>query len=38
MLTGRGESHGTIHQVEISVGDDQYIDLEKLGAAMLARE
>ena len=29
---------GTIHQVEINVGDDQYMDLEKDAAAMLARE
>ena len=29
---------GTIHQVEINVGDDQYIDLERDAAAMLARE
>ncbi len=29
---------GTIHQVEVDVGDDQYIDLEKHAAAMLARE
>ena len=29
---------GTIHQVEVNVGDDQYIDLEKEAAAMLARE
>jgi arylsulfatase len=29
---------GTIHQVEVNVGDDQYLDLEKHAAAMLARE
>jgi arylsulfatase len=29
---------GTIQQVEVSVGDDQYIDLERHAAAMLARE
>ena len=29
---------GTIHQVEVNVGDDQYIDLERDAAAMLARE
>ncbi len=29
---------GTIHQVEVNVGDDQYKDLEKEAAAMLARE
>ncbi len=29
---------GTIHQVEVNVGDDQYMDLEKDAAAMLARE
>jgi arylsulfatase len=29
---------GTILQVEVNVGDDQYIDLEKEAAAMLARE
>ena len=29
---------GTIHQVEINVGDDQYLDLEKEATAMLARE
>ena len=29
---------GTIHQVEVNVGDDQYMDLEKHAAAMLARE
>ncbi len=29
---------GTIHQVEVNVGDDQYVDLEKEAAAMLARE
>jgi arylsulfatase len=29
---------GTIHQVEVNVGDDQYLDLERDAAAMLARE
>jgi arylsulfatase len=29
---------GTIVQVEVNVGDDQYVDLEKLAHAMLARE
>ena len=29
---------GTIHQVEVNVGDDQYVDLERDAAAMLARE
>ena len=29
---------GTIHQVEVNVGDDQYLDLEKEATAMLARE
>ena len=29
---------GTIVQVEVYVGDDQYVDLEKAAAAMLARE
>jgi arylsulfatase A-like enzyme len=29
---------GTIAQVEVDVGDDQYVDLEKLAAAMMARE
>ena len=29
---------GIIHQVEVNVGDDQYVDLEKEAAAMLARE
>ena len=29
---------GTIHQVEVNVGDDQYVDLEKQAAAMMARE
>ncbi len=29
---------GTIRQVEVSVGDDQYIDLERHASAMLARE
>ena len=29
---------GTILQVEVNVGDDQYLDLEKLAAAMMARE
>jgi arylsulfatase A-like enzyme len=29
---------GTIVQVEVNVGDDQYVDLEKMAAAMLARE
>jgi arylsulfatase len=29
---------GTILQVEVNVGDDQYLDLEKHAAAMLARE
>jgi arylsulfatase A-like enzyme len=29
---------GTILQVEVNVGDDQYLDLEKEAAAMLARE
>jgi arylsulfatase len=29
---------GTIDQVEVNVGDDQYLDLEKHAAAMLARE
>lgn len=29
---------GTIDQVEIHVGDDQYIDLEQQAAAMMARE
>jgi arylsulfatase len=29
---------GTILQVEVNVGDDQYVDLEKQAAAMLARE
>ncbi len=29
---------GTILQVEVSTGDDQYIDLEKHAGAMLARE
>ena len=29
---------GTIHQVEVNVGDDHYKDLEKEAAAMLARE
>ena len=29
---------GTIVQVEVNVGDDQYVDLEKAAAAMLARE
>jgi arylsulfatase len=30
--------NGTIIQVEVSVGNDQYIDLEKKAAAILARE
>ncbi|MGA2784699.1 MAG: arylsulfatase [Candidatus Bathyarchaeia archaeon] len=30
--------NGTITQVEVSVGKDQYIDLEKKAAAMMARE
>ena len=29
---------GTIAQVEVNLGDDQYVDLEKHAAAMLARE
>jgi arylsulfatase len=29
---------GTILQVEVNVGDDQYVDLEKEAAAMMARE
>lgn len=29
---------GTIVQVEVSTGDDQYVDLEKQAVAMLARE
>ena len=29
---------GTIVQVEVNVGDDQYVDLEKQAAAMMARE
>ncbi|HEX4520643.1 MAG TPA: arylsulfatase [Gaiellaceae bacterium] len=29
---------GTIEQVEVYVGDDQYVDLEKQAAAMMARE
>jgi hypothetical protein len=29
---------GRIAQVEVNVGDDQYIDLEKAAAAMMARE
>jgi hypothetical protein len=29
---------GTILQVEVNVGDDQYVDLEKQAAAMMARE
>jgi arylsulfatase len=29
---------GTIVQVEVNVGDDQYVDLEKEAAAMMARE
>ena len=29
---------GTILQVEVNIGDDQYVDLEKHAAAMLARE
>ena len=29
---------GTIVQVEVNVGDDQYVDLERHAAAMLARE
>ena len=29
---------GTIVQVEVNVGDDQYVDLEKHAAAMIARE
>ena len=29
---------GTIVQVEVNVGDDQYVDLEKMAAAMMARE
>ena len=29
---------GTIHQVEINVGDDQYVDLEQEALAALARE
>ena len=29
---------GTILQVEVNVGDDQYLDLERQAAAMLARE
>jgi arylsulfatase A-like enzyme len=29
---------GTIFQVEVNVGDDQYIDVERRAAAMLARE
>ncbi|WP_445151938.1 arylsulfatase [Baekduia sp. Peel2402] len=29
---------GKIHQVEVVLGDDQYIDLERTAAAMLARE
>jgi arylsulfatase len=29
---------GTIRQVEVNVGDDRYVDLEKEAAAMLARE
>ena len=29
---------GTIVQVEISVGDDRYVDLEKEALALLARE
>jgi hypothetical protein len=29
---------GTILQVEVNVGDDQYVDLERQAAAMMARE
>ena len=29
---------GTIHQVEINLADDQYLDLEHAAAAMMARE
>jgi hypothetical protein len=29
---------GTILQVEVSVGDDQYLDLERAALAMFARE
>ncbi len=29
---------GRILQVEVSIGDDQYVDLEKAAVAMLARE
>jgi hypothetical protein len=29
---------GTIHQVEVNVGDDLYKDLERDAAAMMARE
>ena len=29
---------GTIVQVEVDVGDDRYVDLEKEAAAMMARE
>jgi hypothetical protein len=29
---------GTILQVEVSTGDDQYLDLEKEAHALLARE
>jgi arylsulfatase len=29
---------GTLHEVRISVGDDQYVDLEREAAAMMARE
>jgi arylsulfatase len=29
---------GTILQVEVNVGEDHYVDLEKQAAAMLARE
>ena len=29
---------GTIHEVEINVRDDQFLDLEKEAVAMLARE
>jgi hypothetical protein len=29
---------GTILQVEVSIGDDQYVDLERQAHAMLARE
>jgi hypothetical protein len=29
---------GTIHKVEVAVGDDQYLDLETEAVAMMARE